>query len=485
MNEKARFTPAALVSALAVIGIVVFFLEGVPLLFPFSTWAKMILFYHEVQYDPITQSLRFFLPSNVHTFFPMSYVFSRIVYLEVPSPLVVEFVMPTTIQFLLLGILAVILFKKVSPILSSLSIYAVGIMLLYVLGTNPQLWFKSIGFWELLVALILLAKMPEGPRGRSSIPYVLLLITMLLGDDGLYLLVISAFMISRLFLSERPKTRYIWWLGFAGLIYLAYELSISFIAASYYGSYIPALQAQLSEFLTSSSGNLNAAIGRYTTSLPFGFLLNDLSFGLLYVLIPIFIVARIRHRGFGVRKLILPGLVLVVGLSIRVSYSLSVLSVATDSYFFQLFEVLFAVTLFATTLTYSVDGFGTMGGTRGVWGNLSTVVIVFACVLVITLTGLTLVSGPINNATDPRVAYSYLPSAGVFIQGYSIVPVNAHQVIGGKDLAAIFANVVPYKAPLLLSTVLPSEFSGAAANLKQYVYYDNGIIFLGSASKIG
>src|SRR5271155_5284003 len=121
-------------------------LRGIPWLISLPNWPGILLFNHEVTFLPASQTVLFFNPSNVHTFFPFSYIFSRILFLQVPNPLLDEFIMPVIMEFVLLFLLTASWLRNRPASLSYFVIFAIGCLSLYIFTSVDQyVWFDSIG----------------------------------------------------------------------------------------------------------------------------------------------------------------------------------------------------------------------------------------------------------------------------------------------------------------------------------------------------
>jgi len=78
-------------------------LEGIPWNIPFPNSVQMLLYNdQEVTFQASTGTIGFFLPGSIHSFFPLSYVFSRMLFVPVPFPILVEFFSHAIVTFLLL-----------------------------------------------------------------------------------------------------------------------------------------------------------------------------------------------------------------------------------------------------------------------------------------------------------------------------------------------------------------------------------------------
>jgi hypothetical protein len=457
---------------LAVLFVTMLLVQGIPWLITYPQWTGMLLFSHEIHYSPDSQTLRFFDPSSIHTFFPLTYAFSRIYFLLVPIPLLAEFVLPASIQFILLALLAGSWLRRLPRELYYLAIYAVGVVSLYCAQLNPFLWFRSIGVWELIVFLTIFGTPFKNVSRSTAVVFILLLLSILFGDDGIEMIVAATFLALQVILATNGRRLYSVWLGFTVLIYVSYESAIGFAGASYYGGYLPSLLAQISEII-SRDFNVAQQVNTYSSSLARVITL-DGAFATLFILIPIVLFFNGIRNGISAKKFLIPGLVLILGLLLRASFSLTGKGAVFGSYFVHLFSLVLPVTVLGLLRSLSTPNKARLrvGQVRH---PLAVAGAVFACVLVLVDVGLVIPVGSINTSVDPRVLYSYMPASGVFVQTFALGPITTESI---SDLTTIFINAPTNDSPYMLVSSVPSAFSSPPILTTHSIYYSSGPILI-------
>ena len=196
-----------------------------------------MLYFHEVKYNGISNSITFFIPGQVHSYFPISYVFTKVAYLLIPSPTGVEFILPVLLQALLLLILVKAWYKRASgwttPLLAIIAV-SMGYFI-----NGPFLWFRSPAAWCLEIFPIWLL-LPDG-RAKTA-TFVALAITMVLGDDGVISYAILGFITVALLWHKGNRYLLKYFVLLASLI-LMYGYAIGIIGASYYASYVTLIES--------------------------------------------------------------------------------------------------------------------------------------------------------------------------------------------------------------------------------------------------
>jgi len=475
VSGGARTVGLAIASALAILFGVTLLTQGVPWLIPYSHWTGMLLFSHTVPYPSGSQTLTLFDPSNIHTFFPLTYVFSQIYFLMVPVPLFVEFVLPVAIEVILLALLAGAWLRRLPKELCYLAVYAVGIFSFYYAELDPFLWFRSIGAWELIVFLTLFGAF--GPASRTTsrstvIIFILLLGSILLGDDGIEMIAVVAFLTSLVVLIESGRRFYSLWLGFIALMYVSYEAAINFAGSSYYGGYVPFFLAQVSDMLAFGS-NAAQQVSAHSSSL-LRSIASDSAFGVVFVLIPAILLIQGIRNGIGIKRFIVPGVALVLGIVLRVSFSSQGNGTIYGSYFFHLFTLVFPVLLLALVRATSLSRkTGIRVGRDG--RLLAMICVVFVSILILAEVGQVTPVGTVNTSADPRVLYTYMPASGVYAQRFSAGPISSEIT---SDATAIFLNAPVKDSPYILASSLPPADSGSPPSANSDILYSNGPLFI-------
>jgi hypothetical protein len=473
MNKYIPATVACLVAA-------PFLIRGFPWLLLYPNSSLMLLFNHEVTYVSSSQTLVFFNSGAIHSFFPFSYVFARVFFLYVPSPVLVEFVFPAAISFILLSALALLWLRNLPSEDWYLSWFAFGsLSLLYLIGTAAatSLWFSSIGLWELLVFLCLLryARAISLRTPSVSVVAVLLLVAMLLGDDGVAFLAAVFALVMQAGLLTRQRVPYLRWAMLSAIMFLSYEAAIGFIGEVYYGTYLPVLRSQLTDLL---SFNLQLSTHLNYLSLPlYQTVGSAVAFFAMFGVVPILLLGYSLRRGWKLTSLLVPGLILLVGVSLR----LSSIVTAQPAYVGALYEYVLYLVLPVSLLAAvraKVEAGGTLRGARLRRYGYVFFAIVSICVLVLATFQFNplIPTGKVSVVTDSRVEPVYVQAAGIFASGFGLTSMTTAEI---GDSTVLFVNPSNLTSNYILTSPLPSPFHlpfKPAAT--QELCYTNGIIVI-------
>ncbi len=471
-----KFVPAAV----ALLVSAPFVIRGFPWLLLYPNSSLMVLFNHEARFVSSSQTLVFFNTVAIHSFFPLSYVFARVFFLYVPSPVLVEFVFPAAISFILLSALAVSWLRNLPSEDWYLSWFALGsLALLYLIGTAAasSLWFSSIGLWELLVFLCLLRYTRATSLQSPSVSLIalLLLASMLLGDDGVAFLAALLALVMQAGLLRRDRMPYLRWAMLSVMMFLSYEAAIGFIGEVYYGSYLPVLRSQLSDLL---SFNLQLSTHLNYLSLPvYQTVGSAVAFFAMFVVVPILLLGYSLRRGWKITSLLVPTMILLVGVALR----LSSIVTAEPAYVGALYEYVLYLMLPISVLAAvraRVEGDRTFGrGQIHRYGYLFFAV-VSVCVLVLaTFQFNPLVpTGRIDVVTDSRVEPTYVQAAGVYANNFGLTALSTAEI---GDTTVLFVNPSNFTSNYVLTSPLPSPYRlPFKLTSTQSLYYTNGIIIV-------
>ncbi len=473
MNKYVPATIAFLIS-------VPFLIRGIPWRLAYPNSTLVLLFNHEVRYVATTQTLVFFNPGSIHSFFPLSYVFARMFFLFVPSPVLVEFVSPAAITFILLAAVAVSWLRNAPSAEWYLSWLGLGsLALLYLVGTaeTSSLWFSSIGLWELLVFLCLLRSIRGNSIRNHSVSLValLLLASMLLGDDGVAFLASVLALAVHAGLLRRDRVYYLRWVLLSGIMLLSYEAAIGFAGDLYYGSYLPVLQLQLSDLL---SFNLQVSTHLSYLSLPlFQTVGSGIAFLTMFGVLPILLLGYSLRQGWRLTSLVLPTTILVIGVALRLSNIVT----AQPTYVGALYEYVLYLALPVTILAAVHARFEAnraFGRSQIRRYRYVFFVAVSVCVLVTTTFQITplIPTGPISSTADPRMAPTFEQAAGVYANSFGTGTLSTSQL---GDSGVLFVNPTNSSSQYLLTSPLSSPY-GQQFRLSSTagLYYTDGPIII-------
>lgn len=467
------------VAAVAALVAAPFLIQGIPwsVLYPGSS--LMLLFNHEVVPVASTQTLRFFNPGAIHSFFPFSYLFAKVFFLFVPSPVLVEFTSPVVIVFVLMTAVALAWLRDAESTESCVVWFAVGCLILYYAGgPTSWLWFSSVGWWELLAFLVLVRSLRRSSlRSRpTSLVALLLLASMLLGDDGVAFIAGTLVLATHAVALRKDRGHYLRWVVLSAMMFLSYEASIGFAGELYYGSYIPVLQREMADLL---SFNLQFGAHLATLSLPlYQTVGSGVAFLLMFAAVPLLLLGHSLRRGWSAKGFAFPGLLLAAGVVLRISNTIT----AQPQYVSAIYAYVLFLILPVAILWTVYGRLGTSG--RRAEGLRRSGYLLFAvvsvCVLVIaTFQFNPLVpTGHVASVTDPRVEPTYVQAAGIYAHAFGASPLAVAQI---ADDSVLFVDPSNSTATYLLTSPLPSPFQSQGQfqlSPGQSVYYSSGTMIL-------
>jgi hypothetical protein len=98
-------------------------------------------------------------------------------------------------------------------------------------------------------------------------------------------------------------------------------------------------------------------------------------------------------------------------------------------------------------------------------------------VIVASITGGSLAIGAVKSETDPRVAYGYLPQAGIYIKQYATAPM---QVEYPPDLDTLFLFGSATSSSYLVGSVLQSPGYSPLTTSGNVYYSDGPMVIVGT-----
>lgn len=449
-------------------------LSGDPWLLLDPNSQNFLLYNHEVQYSASTQTVTFFNPSSIHTYFPLSYIFARVFYVIVPSPLLVEFISPAIISSVLLGVLCVSWIKESPRQLGFLAIFAVGSLILFYVISDQWLWFRSIGSLELIVFITLFASPGRKPFTSQPTAMVFLIAAMVLGDDGVVSFAAILFLLAQYGMSARRDREYVAWAGLLAVCVVVYAFAIRFAGESYYGRYLPVLQYEVNNLLNLNlrfSGHL-AAVG-----LPeFQSLGLAIAFLTMFGILPLLLLWHGLTVGIRRRNFVVPGFLIALGVALRISNTVT----ATAQYVGALYGfVLFVFVPVSVFALVRASGRGSSRPQKGGYAKSLKIltVVVFGCVLVLSTFQLNpiLPHGAVASVSDNRMRFVYLRASGLFTNEHGTSPVTVMQI---SDISTLFVNPPAPSSDYLLTSGLPSPFAQRPSLGSSDLLYNNGPFLL-------
>lgn len=210
----------------------------------------IMLFNGDNVFDNTTGRLTFYHAQFVHSFYPLTYVLSRIFFLVVNQPLISEFVMPMAVTACLLyAVLSLAL--SLLPQGHGMALYAV--CLFAFLATEfSQLSFESIAIWALLVLVVVEIGRPRQGR-KATLISMLLLSAIILSNDGIVTyMALFFYALIGVFSPQSRRTNF-FLLLFGGLSQLLYFNVIAFSGPIYYSTYLLVVSSLLSSLMNPNS----------------------------------------------------------------------------------------------------------------------------------------------------------------------------------------------------------------------------------------
>lgn len=463
---------------IAILVLIPFLIKGIPWRLSYPNSTRMLLFNHEVGEAATTQRILFFNAGVIHSFFPLTYVFARVFFLLVPSPVLIEFVSPAVITFILLAATSIIWLRNLPSAYWYLAWFGLGsLVLLYLGDLSSWLWFSSIGLWELLVFLCLLRFIRgTSVRNRSvSLIAFILLLSMLLGDDGIAFFVAIFALLVYAGLSRPHMVHYLRWVLLSAVMLLSYERAIGFSGELYYASYLPILQQQLSDML-SFNPPLATHLGRLSLPL-FQTVGLGIAFLIMFGIVPIMLFGNLLKQGLRPKSLLLPAIILVAGVTFRLSNVVTAQPVYVGAlYGYALYLVLPVAVL--ATVHAKLETNRTFERSQTHKYKYIFFLTVSLSILVIATfqTNPLIATGKINSIVDPRVEPTYVQAAGVYASRFLVGPLATTQI---SDISVLLVGPQNVSSNYLLTSTLPSPYAQQfALGSAEGLYYTNGPIVI-------
>jgi len=472
MSSTERTLTAVIAVALSVMAVITR-IGNILLLIPYSNWTGMMLFSHEGVMLPGTQQMTFFNSYYAHSFFPLTYVLTRVLFLFVPSPLLVEFILFTILGLVLMILLARTWMHNQPPLYRPFIIFAIGAFsLFFLLAMNQYFWFNDVGLWELIVFFTLLGGLRGSNSGIKLVLPGMLLTAMILGDDGLSFLIAAAFLGLQILYDVKDRRELLSLLGISTLAFISYQVAIGFVSVFWYGRNISSLLTQIYDILTIAGQNfaqhLNA--GGLPLYQSFG---EDFAFVVLFVCIPMILLFDGLRAGMTFRDVAAPGVVLFAGLAFRGSYVIFGQGSTWGAFFILILYLALPASVLGVVRKKTMTKDQTVQTGEGGHARL-VAVLVLVCVLSFSILVSLPSSGTIASAADPRVAYGYLPQIGIYTQLHASSPTIVEYP---PDLSALFLFGYGPNPNYLVGSVLPSTYFPPIAT-SHNVYYSNGLLII-------
>jgi hypothetical protein len=456
------------IAFVATVLLVRWFLPGGPQLIPFPSYKDLTLYHSEVVWNEATATMTFATSGSPHSNYPLSYVFSRVLQLLIPQPVIDEFLIGMVVTIILLSITMSIWMKKYGSTKGLFVIFGFGALILYY-AVGGQLWFNSIAAFELLVLVSAFPFILTNIK-RGSILFAILILAIVLSDDGIITYLVFLYMLVGLLLSSKLRPQ-LWRLLRVGiLIQLAYQAAVALSGPIYYSAYLSTLTKEYLAFLSPSTSNLQAHIS--SVGLPpfqlWGLIAASLA---LFAVIPLFLLL---YGGKMIRYMIPAFLLLGLGDLARLS------NVLTPSVYF--IGAFYIVVLYGFVPIAIFGGLHASGNfephhktTQGHRNQFFAVVFVLSLVSSWFLYVPLVSYGPVTNSTDPRISYVYLFDAQVYAARYS-----PGRLLGSiTDFNLLLINSSATGPPVFVGYAIGGPFWAAFnSSYPNQVYFSNSIALI-------
>jgi hypothetical protein len=449
-------------------------LAGNPWLVLYQNSTKMLLYNnHEVQFLPQTQTIAFLNPAHIHSFFPLTYVLSRIYFLLVPSPILGEFVFPMLMTAILLAVLLESWTKAMPGFLRYLGWFAVGALFLDYNGFSNWLWFRSVGGWELLVFLVAFRSVGVAKARNTLVAFTILILSMVMSDEGIIAMAAVFFLLFQASLCKQERKIFARWIGLFFLLFVGYGLGTGFIGEVYYGSFVPVIQRQLIDLLTF---NVHLASRLSYLALPlFQVVGSGLAFFVMFGVVPVVLAWTALRNGIPPRSLVLSGSLLVLGVGLR----LSNLAGTSPQYISALYGVILFLLFPLSILSVSRGTLLTHQAKRqnkGHWAGLALIFLILISVFVMANFQLNPVvpAGKVTVTSDARMRLVYIQAGGIYVGSFAHGPVSTEQI---SDISTLFVNPSTRNSSYYFASPLYSIYQGQQLRpAYRNLYYSSGPI---------
>lgn len=454
-------------------------LAGIPWLLYAPNYGVAILYKHDVYYNNQTSTLSFSNPTQAHSYYPLTYVFSLVSSLVTGAPFIVEWVLPQIVTVVLFSIALVLFLRNFGGIPAMLVFTAISANIV-----NPvpgQLWFRSIAEWAYVCLLCMLTLKRAREAGKVII-FTILSIAVVLSDEGVVTYTILLMLLLTIAFAggtRRNKIRYVMILG---LIYLFYSLVTEIVGVTYYGSYLSVATSALESIFGFSNYGFSTHIIQSGYS-GIQVVLQEFGYLALFVIIPLILfvgtIARPRYFLVFLPAFLVLGLGDLIRFGSVIEPSLNYAS-GIGSFFEQLLFPGLALAGVAT-LIRSGDKKLEIQNRRLVKIFYVAVVISVVTVSVFSLIPPVPASGTrITYGADTRMQDVYIPAGIVYANGFTTRSVSSIETFSTIDY---LYQVQRQTSPVYeLATFLPSPAQPPFnPDYPHEVLYSNGYVVLSEA----
>lgn len=439
----------------------------------FPNYQRLVLFNADNVFDVSTEGLTFFQPSFVHSYYPLTYIFSRVFYLFVNQPMITEFVLPMAITASLMYVVVSAALTRVDQE-QHLVLYSVC-LLAFLAVEFSQLGFESIAIWALIV--LTETELGHSKRGREgNLVSMLLLVVIVLSNDGVITYMVMLYYGLSYAFSPTRRRESIQLLLFGGLSQLLYFSVIAFKGPSYYSTYLPTLIRLLSSFLIPNSIAPSSHVSALHLPLfqSYGLIVVNAAF---YLLIPGVLFGEAYRRRTESRRLIPLVVLYMAGLALRIANVLVPSVIFVSAFYSYVLFGFVPVSIIAALGTPRRSSFRSSTGKRGSRHQAMSLGIIVATLLLLWFQATPMLppSGRVTSSSDPRALSINLLSAQVYGAKYGNGPLLGE--LG--DTNSLFTDWSLAGPPLTVLFTVPGEFfSPISTRYTGDVFYSNSIVVI-------
>jgi hypothetical protein len=448
-------------------------LQGDPWSLSYPDYSRMQLFYHEVIYDPTSSKITFAVPNSIHSYFPLTYILSKILSLLVLSPVLTEFVLPPIISCTLITLVALRWSSIHEPWLRPISMYAILLIILSASTVIDDLTFTSVAYWSLLVMLILFSER-KLKENKLFLIYLSLLFALVLSDVGPIGYLVVIFIIP-LLVHSRMRTLLYRYLIQAILLLIGYQYFLGFLGWKYTLSYNFYLLLEISQLGSLSPTSLNThlrAVGLPVWQIS-GYLL---AFSVIFIVIPILLVRWITSTLKNYRILLLPAFFLFGGGILRIGNVFLPVPIYVSALYPIFLYYALPVSIFGVILHLRIENDPIVGRNAE---SFKRKILVIGGISVIALSLLQLSpilpTNHITSTSDSQMWFTYLQPGAIFVTNYGSSNVGVEQF---TDLTILFFGNPPAATQYLVTSILPSPYQPTPDLSFRDVTYMNGPILV-------
>ena len=314
-------------------------------------------------------------------------------------------------------------------------------------------------------------------NGSVSLTMLVLLVLMLLGDDGVVFLAAGLTLIVSAILIRSERSHYLRWALLSAVLFLSYEAAIGFVGLSYYGSYLLILKQQLLDLLAAPNTFRTGAYLARVAQPVFQLAGTGIATLAMFAIIPLVLLQRSRKQGWRIWSLLLPAMILVVGDIFRLGIIVTQYFTYAGYLYTYALYLAFPVTILA--VVHANLGRNPVLGRKGIFGWKRTFFLtVGICVLIIAVFQINPIiqSGRINSSQDSRVDNTYMQAAGIYATNFSLGAPAETTITGPQTL---FLNPSNSSSNYLLTTLLHNPV-GPPFELTSMtdLYYNDGPLII-------